>query len=113
VVVFVLVGLLAACVALVASVQRSVAKLAQLQQMRVLAEEYVVRDLADRADLGEATSVADAPVQAELMPPPVPADAVQQQKLQMQINQDIGAIFGDVPVHPSQGLQNQPYGSMA
>ena len=39
VVVFIIVGILAACIALVATVQRALSKLAQMQQLRVLAED--------------------------------------------------------------------------
>lgn len=99
---FIVIGILAAIVALVTAVQRALAKLAKIQQFRVLAEEYVVRDLADPTDLGDATSTKPA---AENMHPPVPEDHLEQQKINMQLSKDINAIYEGTPLQ-SESLRN-------
>eukprot|EP00931_Biecheleriopsis_adriatica_P093246 TRINITY_DN66994_c0_g1_i1.p1 TRINITY_DN66994_c0_g1~~TRINITY_DN66994_c0_g1_i1.p1 ORF type:complete len:398 (+),score=66.02 TRINITY_DN66994_c0_g1_i1:106-1299(+) len=122
IVVMIVIGLLAAIVAMVTTIQGALAKLAQLQQMRTLAAEYIVRDLADPSDLGDA-SVATQPKTEEMESasapvkeaPPLAADPEYQQTVHMQINRDIEAIFSGSPQASQalQGYEDRSYGSTA
>jgi len=103
-VIFVLIGVFIAAVLVVMAIQRAAQQYAKLQQVRVLATEYMVRDLADPADLGDATdsgiTAADSAAHQQEMSAPqrdqqafmVP-DPEFQRRMQQMIHRDIHAIF--------------------
>lgn len=102
-VILVLVGVFIAIAMVVVAVQRTLQQYAKLQQVRVLSEEYIVRDLADPEDLGDAESPASADAGAQQrMESGLPSASRQafmvpdpefQAKMQRMIAQDISAIF--------------------
>lgn len=104
VVVFILVviGIFAAVVVGVMAVQKAVQKYAQLQQMRVLADEYVVEDLADPVDLGGALGETGGKPHMQAMGgAEVPSNEtlslekkLEQSNLQFQIAEDILHVYG-------------------
>jgi len=126
---FVIIGLFAAIVALVTAIQKAVQKYAQLQQLRMLTQEYIVEDLADPKDLGEAKAKAealgDAPGQQKDMSTldlekeqPLSQEALlEQSSLQRQIADDMMDIFGvfDGPERQPASSAQPPadYGSTA
>lgn len=110
-IVFIVVGILAAVVATVLAVQKAVQKYAQYQNMRLLAEEYVVMDLAPLEDLGEADK-SQQNMTNENTPVLAPRDLSRQDSLQKSINIDIGEIFGG-KVAASSPVTPMQYGSTA
>jgi len=93
---FVVIGLFTAIVAFVVACQRALQQYAQLQHVKLLAEEYVVDDLADPQDLGDTgTDQQDMASTEHFTPPPVDAEA--QRTVQEQITKDIDSIFNGSP----------------
>jgi len=116
----VIIGVFIALVMFILALQRAAQQYAKLQQVRVLAEEYVVRDLADPSDLGGdpdhpapggvsqqqmadgATPLVAGPTVANqaFMAP----DPEFQQRMQCMISRDIRAIYEGPD--PSQALSS-------
>lgn len=117
-VVLCIIGIFIALVMVTMAIQRAAKQYAKLQQVRVLAEEYIVRDLADPTDLGEVdnsvpsgvpqlemTEGGGAPLMgttrsgARMMGATLSAQALMvpdpefQQKMQCMISKDIRAIY--------------------
>lgn len=80
-VIFVLIGLFAALIAVVSWAQRAIQRFSQVQEMRVLAKEFVVEDLAGPEDL-EA-----APVSEEMQKQDQPT-------AQRQVTEDLQDLWG-------------------
>jgi len=103
-VIFVVIGVFIATVLIVMAIQRAAQQYAKLQQVRVLATEYIVCDLADPADLGDArdsviTAAETAAHQQEMSDPRrneqafMAPDPEFQRRMQQMIHKDIHAIF--------------------
>lgn len=114
-IVLVLVGVLIAIVMLVIAIQRTLQQYTKLQQVRVLAEEYIVRDLADSSDLGDASGGDGNTVQQQRMETGLPSASQQafmapdpefQAKMHQLISKDISAIFEGPD--PRQALRDEP-----
>lgn len=101
-----------ALVLIVAAIQRAAQEYAKLQQVRLLSQEYIVRDLADPTDLGDQSdpgTVDETPqqdmesgvsaVQAFTVP-----DPGFQQRMQQMISRDIRAIYEGAD--PAQALRD-------
>lgn len=125
VIVLAVVGLLAAIVALVMGIQKACQKYIQLQQLGVLAQEYIVLDLAEPTDMGDAEGAQPRPPSQQGMPTPdpeqallkfadipEPSDPKKQIELQVQIQTEINEILGDALPDPiaEQALRSS-YGS--
>lgn len=125
VIVLAIIGLLAAIVALVMGIQKACQKYIQLQQLGVLAQEYIVLDLAEPTDMGDAEGAQPGPPSQQGMPAPdpeqallkfadipEPSDPKKQIELQVQIQTEINEILGDALPDPiaEQALRSA-YGS--
>jgi len=107
-VILIFVGIFMALISVVLAIQESVKKYAQIQQLRMLAGEYVVEDLA--RDEPETTIAAVEPqstmIGAAQLPPPSRTD--EHEAANQQIVQDLETLFGRGPgQRPSQS-----YGSV-
>jgi len=98
------IGVFIATVLIVMAIQRAAQQYAKLQQVRVLATEYIVCDLADPADLGDArdsvTTAAETAAHQQEMAAPrrneqafMAPDPEFQRRMQQMIHKDIHAIF--------------------
>lgn len=107
VIIFIVVGLFAAIMALVTAMQKAGQEYAKIQQLRVMATEYEVQDLADPQDLGDAAPEAAAPsppeglrAQQAMAPtghhvsPSAPAHTEEDLRTQAQIEQELAEMFG-------------------
>mmetsp|Transcript_20555 Transcript_20555/g.34054 ORF Transcript_20555/g.34054 Transcript_20555/m.34054 type:complete len:337 (+) Transcript_20555:82-1092(+) len=82
VVAFIIIGILAAIIAVVMAVERAVQQFARVQEMRVLAEEYVVQDLSEAKVDQEKPQVASATTPSQV-------------SVQEQVEKDLHEIFGE------------------
>mmetsp|Transcript_5409 Transcript_5409/g.10147 ORF Transcript_5409/g.10147 Transcript_5409/m.10147 type:complete len:387 (-) Transcript_5409:48-1208(-) len=113
---FILAGIFAVVVAVVTGIQKALQQYAQLQQMRLLAQEYVVQDLAEASDRGDVES-AGVPGQVQGMDGSETKgvesrDPELQRELQRQITVDLNSIFTGIS-QPNNGLRSRAssYGS--
>uniref|UniRef100_A0A7S1QNB2 RING-CH-type domain-containing protein n=1 Tax=Alexandrium catenella TaxID=2925 RepID=A0A7S1QNB2_ALECA len=109
------VGIFAAFVALVTSVQKVVQEFAKIQQLRVLVTEYEVQDLADPSDLGEAPALllqedlmaqqAMAPAVPQLVPT-APPQTQEELRAQAGVELELAELFGSsAPLASQQALR--------
>lgn len=111
---FIVLGFYAVLVALVTATQQAIQQYAQIQQMRLLAEEYVVQDLAGEDDLGDAAPTT--PGQVTPLPGTGPevsrnTDNREQEDLQQLISKDIAGIFSDFTPPLTAGRPASSYGT--